>query len=518
MKIMRALIPLVISTFFFGVDAFTKPTYRSRNAFTSLQSTTAGIESPALTVVSKTKVGKGTNGGYYHRIKHFSASTGTDMTFGLFLPSTYDLSSSTPVMFWLSGLTCDDTNFAQKAGAKAFDAAEKEGIAIVMPDTSPRGDGVADDDGYDLGQGAGFYVDATEKPFSKNFHMRSYIASELPDLLENEFKLGAKSIIGHSMGGYGALSIALEDPSSWAAVSAFAPIANPCECPWGVKAFGSYLGSVENGQAFDATRILSGRTAPMVEFDDILIDQGTEDEFLKEQLKPENLMAAAEKCGQKITLNMREGFDHSYHFIAAFIEDHVEFHAKRLHKKQRLALAEIEYDFTATQGKPITCKAMVARGVNDLQEEKITVAPPKSGEVRVKVVANALCHTDIYTLEGSDPEGLFPCILGHEAGCIVESVGEGVTSVKPGMFLFVYILRHDLTWTFHLTLHLKVITFFLAIRHSAEKQIASFACQRRQTCARKLDQRKAKVLCQTAQAVSPMLRADRFITLWDAQP
>jgi len=432
MKIMRALIPLVISTFFFGVDAFTKPTYRSRNAFTSLQSTTAGIESPALTVVSKTKVGKGTNGGYYHRIKHFSASTGTDMTFGLFLPSTYDLSSSTPVMFWLSGLTCDDTNFAQKAGAKAFDAAEKEGIAIVMPDTSPRGDGVADDDGYDLGQGAGFYVDATEKPFSKNFHMRSYIASELPDLLENEFKLGAKSIIGHSMGGYGALSIAFEDPSSWAAVSAFAPIANPCECPWGVKAFGSYLGSVENGQAFDATRILSGRTAPMVEFDDILIDQGTEDEFLKEQLKPENLMAAAEKCGQKITLNMREGFDHSYHFIAAFIEDHVEFHAKRLHKKQRLALAEIEYDFTATQGKPITCKAMVARGVNDLQEEKITVAPPKSGEVRVKVVANALCHTDIYTLEGSDPEGLFPCILGHEAGCIVESVGEGVTSVKPG--------------------------------------------------------------------------------------
>lgn len=129
---------------------------------------------------------------------------------------------------------------------------------------------------------------------------------------------------------------------------------------------------------------------------------------------------------------MREGFDHSYHFIAAFIEDHIKFHAERLHKKQRLALAATEYDFTATQGKPITCKAMVARGVKDLQEEEITVAPPKSGEVRVKVVANALCHTDIYTLEGSDPEGLFPCILGHEAGCVVESVGKGVFSVKPG--------------------------------------------------------------------------------------
>jgi hypothetical protein len=256
----------------------------------------------------------------------------------------------------------------------------------------------------------------------------------------------------------------------------------------------------------------------MVEFDDILIDQGSDDEFLKEQLKPENLMAVAEKCGQKVTLNMREGFDHSYHFIAAFIEDHIKFHAERLHKKQRLALAATEYDFTATQGKPITCKAMVARGVKDLQEEEITVAPPKSGEVRVKVVANALCHTDIYTLEGSDPEGLFPCILGHEAGCVVESVGEGVFSVKPGMLLVVFILHHHLSWTFYLTFRFKETTLFLAIRHSVEKQIASSACQRRQTCVPKLDQRKAKVLCLTVQAVSPILRGSRSITSWDAQP
>ena len=436
--IMRALIALVISAFCIGVDAFTNPTFRSRNDFSSLQSAAAavGIDATTLTVVSKTKVGKGANGGYYHRIKHSSTSTGTDMIFGLFLPSTYNLSSSTPVMFWLSGLTCDDTNFAQKAGAKAFDAAEKEGIAIVMPDTSPRGDDVPDDEGYDLGQGAGFYVDATKEPFAKNFKMRTYITSELPNLLEEEFRLGAKSITGHSMGGHGALSIAFEDPSSWAAVSAFAPITNPCLCPWGEKAFGAYLGGVEQGGAFDATHILNDRVAPMVEFDDILIDQGTDDEFLKDQLNSEQLMAAAEKCGQTITLNMREGFDHSYHFIAAFIDDHVKFHAERLHKKQRLALAETKYDFSATQGKPITCKAMVARGVNDMKEEEIFVAPPKAGEVRVKVVANALCHTDIYTLEGSDPEGLFPCILGHEAGCVVESVGEGVTSVKPGMYIF----------------------------------------------------------------------------------
>jgi S-(hydroxymethyl)glutathione dehydrogenase/alcohol dehydrogenase len=216
-------------------------------------------------------------------------------------------------------------------------------------------------------------------------------------------------------------------------VSAFSPICNPTECPWGDKAFKAYLGSVEAGQAHDATVLLSERSTPIVEYDDILIEQGEADEFLAGQLKPEAFQAAAAKCGQKVTVNMREGFDHSYHFIAAFIEDHVLFHGKRLRKKQQMSRTEVTYDFAATQGKPIQCKAMVARAPKQpLTEETITVDPPKAGEVRVKVMANALCHTDVYTLDGQDPEGLFPCILGHEAGCIVESVGEGVTSVVVG--------------------------------------------------------------------------------------
>jgi len=286
----------------------------------------------SLVVLSKTKVGGGgggsnnKQGGFYHRIQHQSKATDTTMTFGLFLPSSYDYnndkssSSSTtdtntasatpppPTMYWLSGLTCDDTNFAQKAGAKAFDAAEKEGIAIIIPDVSPRGENVVDDDAYDLGQGAGFYVDATEDPFATHYRMRSYITSELPQLLIDAFQLdGPRSISGHSMGGHGALSIAFEDPSSWTSVSAFAPICNPTDCPWGEKSFTNYLGSVKAGKPFDATCILADRTGPIAEFDDILIDQGTNDEFLVDsaQLKPDSLMDAAQKCGQKITMNMR---------------------------------------------------------------------------------------------------------------------------------------------------------------------------------------------------------------------
>jgi S-(hydroxymethyl)glutathione dehydrogenase/alcohol dehydrogenase len=235
------------------------------------------------------------------------------------------------------------------------------------------------------------------------------------------------------MGGHGALTIALKDPASWVSVSAFSPICNPTNCPWGQKAFTAYLGSIEAGKAHDATCLLQERSTPVVEFDDILIDQGTADEFLENQLQPDALEEAAKRCGQKVTVNMREGFDHSYHFIAAFIESHVEFHGKRLRKKQQLIMSQVTFDFAATQGRPIQCKAMVARAPKEpLTEETITVDPPRAGEVRVKVMANALCHTDVYTLDGMDPEGLFPCILGHEAGCIVESVGEGVTSVQPG--------------------------------------------------------------------------------------
>jgi len=281
----------------------------------------------SVSTLSKTRVG-GPNGGYYHRIKHASSSTKTDMIFGLYLP--LKKTPKTPVLYWLSGLTCNDTNFGDKAGSRAFNAAEKAGIAMVLPDTSPRSDDnndVPNVDSYDLGVGAGFYVNATEAPYNTHYHMYKYITEELPQLIEKEFDLGPKkSICGHSMGGHGALTIALKNPSEWESVSAFAPICNPTNCPWGEKAFTAYLGSVEAGKVHDATCLLTEKT----KYDDILVDQGDADNFLKEQLKPEALQAAADKCGQKITINMREGFDHSYHFIAAFIEDHVEFHGKRL--------------------------------------------------------------------------------------------------------------------------------------------------------------------------------------------
>ena len=385
----------------------------------------------SITTISKTRVG-GANGGYYHRIKHASASTGTDMVFGIFLPSK--VSTDTPVLYFLSGLTCDDTNFSNKAGSGAFAEAEKQGIAMVLPDTSPRGEDVPNVDSYDLGQGAGFYVNATTAPYDKHYHMYKYVTEELPALVVKEFGVSTvKAVTGHSMGGHGALTIALKDPSSWVSVSAFSPICNPTACPWGQKAFPAYLGSVDAGKAHDATCLMAAQSTPIVEFDDILIDQGTADEFLEGQLMPNNFVEAAKRSGQKVTLNMREGFDHSYHFIAAFVVDHVQFHGKRLNKAVQLARTEVVYDFSATSGKPISCKAMVARAPKEpLSAETITVDPPKTGEVRIKIIANALCHTDLYTLGGQDPEGLFPCILGHEAGAIVESIGEGVTSVKPG--------------------------------------------------------------------------------------
>eukprot|EP00536_Pseudo-nitzschia_multiseries_P006206 jgi/Psemu1/318841/estExt_fgenesh1_pm.C_1290013 len=286
-------------------------------------------------ILSRTRVGCA-NGGFYHRVKHASRSTGTDMIFGLFLPSSYSNdagSDTTPVLFWLSGLTCDDTNFANKAGSRAFYRAEKENIAIVMPDTSPRGDGVPDVDSYDMGIGAGFYVDATEEPYKKNYQMYSYVTKELPELLEKEFNglgsHGLKSITGHSMGGHGALTIALKEQSEWVSVSAFAPICNPTKVPWGEKAFTAYLGSIEAGAAHDASCLLKEKTI----FHEILVEQGSADEFLEKQLITDALLESAKQAGQQITVNMREGFDHSYHFIAAFIEDHVVFHGAKLRVK-----------------------------------------------------------------------------------------------------------------------------------------------------------------------------------------
>jgi len=250
------------------------------------------------TILSKTRVG-GPNGGYYHRIEHSSTSTGTDMIFGLYLP--LNSGRDTPTLYWLSGLTCSEANFSTKAGCRAFDAAEREGIAIVLPDTSPRGEDVPNVDSYDLGQGAGFYLNATEEPYKTNYQMYNYVTEELPTFLGTEFNLGSslKSVCGHSMGGHGALTFALKDPSSWVSVSAFSPICNPTKCPWGDKAFKAYLGSVEAGEAYDATVLIGQRSTPIIEFDDILIDQGDADEFLAEQLKPEELVKAAEKCGQK---------------------------------------------------------------------------------------------------------------------------------------------------------------------------------------------------------------------------
>ncbi|KAL3935830.1 MAG: hypothetical protein SGBAC_008732, partial [Bacillariaceae sp.] len=318
----------------------------------------------AFEVLSTTKVA---GGGIYQRIQHESISTKTSMTFGLFLPSTHatkPVSETTPALYWLSGLTCDDTNFSMKAGPAAFEAAEEQSIALVLPDTSPRGEKVPDVDSSDLGVGAGFYVDATEEPYATNYKMYSYVTRELPKLVEETFQVGTvKSIAGHSMGGHGALTIAMKDPSSWAAVSALSPICNPTQVPWGERAFRAYLGSVEAGKAHDATELLKGLDLSL--FDDILIDQGEEDGFLKDQLTPEALVAAANDSAQKVTVHMRPGYDHSYYFVSAFIKDHVQFHGARLQKAQgilRASASSSSYDdFSATTGKPIQCKAMVAR-------------------------------------------------------------------------------------------------------------------------------------------------------------
>ena len=366
-------------------------------------------------VLSEVSVsGTGSKKGTLLRVRHMSTSTSTPMTFALFLPSAYALSSSSassiPALYWLSGLTCDDTNFSTKASA-AFAAAEGEGLAIVIPDTSPRGDAVPDADGYDLGQGAGFYVDATAEPWSAHYRMRTYVSEELPALISSAFNgvgSAAKSICGHSMGGHGALTLALSDPAgSWTSVSALAPICNPTECPWGRKAFGAYLtGGVEDGKAagYDATVLLRQRQqqqqdgGPRAEYDDILVDQGLADQFLAEgQLLPENLEAAAAEVGQTLTVRRHDGFDHSYYFIAAFIGDHVAFHSKRLRKavgKKRAAEAEAKAEdgtlvgasFSETAGKPIKCRAMVARAPKQpMVCEEITVDPPKAGEGEVAI-------------------------------------------------------------------------------------------------------------------------------------
>ncbi len=266
------------------------------------------------------------HGGTLRYLKHDSATTGTPMTLSVFVPAG---EGPFPVLIWLSGLTCTEDNFTTKAGA--YKAAAEHGVIIVAPDTSPRGEGVADDAAYDLGQGAGFYVDATETPWAPHFRMESYVTGELIDLIDAQFPTTkTRSIFGHSMGGHGALTLALRHPERFRSVSAFAPISSPTRCPWGEKAFNAYLGEDRAEWAkHDAALLIEGGAAKGV-FDDILVDQGDADSFLADQLKPELLKAAAQKAGQGLTLRMQPGYDHSYFFMASFVDDHVAFHAKRL--------------------------------------------------------------------------------------------------------------------------------------------------------------------------------------------
>ncbi|MEN5113685.1 S-formylglutathione hydrolase [Brevundimonas diminuta] len=266
------------------------------------------------------------HGGTLRYLKHDSATTGTPMTLSVFVPAG---EGPFPVLIWLSGLTCTEDNFTTKAGA--YKAAAEHGVIIVAPDTSPRGEGVADDASYDLGQGAGFYVDATEAPWAPHFRMESYVTGELIELIDAEFPTTkTRSVFGHSMGGHGALTLALRHPELFRSVSAFAPISSPTRCPWGEKAFSAYLGEDRAEWAkHDAALLIEGGAAKGV-FDDVLVDQGDADSFLTDQLKPELLKAAAEKAGQGLTLRMQPGYDHSYFFMASFVDDHVTFHAKRL--------------------------------------------------------------------------------------------------------------------------------------------------------------------------------------------
>ncbi len=267
------------------------------------------------------------HGGALHYCRHDSAAVAGPMKFSIFLPPG---EGPFPVLIWLSGLTCTEDNFTTKAGAYA--AASAAGLAVVAPDTSPRGEGVANDDAYDLGQGAGFYLNASQDPWAAHFQIETYVAKELIARLGAEFPidLARIGIAGHSMGGHGALTLALRHPQTFRSVSAFSPIVAPAQVPWGRKAFTAYLGPDEAAWAVhDATALMAAGVAHGV-FDDILIDQGTADNFLADQLKPELFVQACAAAGQKVSLRMQDGYDHSYFFITSFIADHIGWHAARL--------------------------------------------------------------------------------------------------------------------------------------------------------------------------------------------
>lgn len=267
--------------------------------------------------------------GRQQRWRHDSTALNCAMTFSIFLPPTNG-KAKPPVLYWLSGLTCNDENFTTKAGAQRV--AAELGIALVMPDTSPRGDDVADDAGYDLGKGAGFYLNATQQPWASHYRMYDYIRDELPALIAAEFDIGDRcAISGHSMGGHGALIMALKNPGTFTSVSAFAPIVNPTQVPWGQKAFTHYLGEdTDKWQEWDSCALMQasqpGDAIPT------LIDQGDADQFLANQLQPAVLAEVARQKAWPLTLRIQPGHDHSYYFIASYIEDHLRFHAEHLFK------------------------------------------------------------------------------------------------------------------------------------------------------------------------------------------
>ncbi|WP_019029936.1 S-formylglutathione hydrolase [Colwellia piezophila] len=267
-------------------------------------------------------------GGWHKQYSHQSKTLNCTMRFAIYLPPQVSSGAKVPVLYWLSGLTCTDENVMQKSGIQRI--AAELGIAIVAPDTSPRGEGVADDEGYDLGQGAGFYVNATQAPWNRHYHMYDYVVNELPQIIEAAFPVSDKrAISGHSMGGHGALTIAMLNPERYSSMSAFSPICNPINSPWGKKAFTTYLGKNKTTwHNHDASMLMQQAR----HFIPAKVDQGGADDFLTEQLKPESLEAAAKANNYPLELAIHEGYDHSYYFISSFIEEHLRFHAKHLNK------------------------------------------------------------------------------------------------------------------------------------------------------------------------------------------
>ncbi|KAK3729931.1 hypothetical protein RRG08_051902 [Elysia crispata] len=280
-----------------------------------------------LTLVSSNK----TFGGEQRVYSHESSEVGCTMKFGVFLPAEALAGTKLPVVMWLSGLTCTEQNFISKAGAQRVAAELK--LIIVNPDTSPRGLNIeGEDDSYDFGSGAGFYVDATTNKWKKNYRMYSYVTKEFLSLVHDNFPTipDKQGVFGHSMGGHGALIMTLKNPGMFSSVSAFAPISHPMECPWGHKCFGGYLGEdKDTWKAYDASVLVKTYDGPPL---DILVDQGSADNFLKEnQLLPEKFIEACKESNVPCVLRMKEGYDHSYYFIASFMEDHLRHHAKHLH-------------------------------------------------------------------------------------------------------------------------------------------------------------------------------------------